>query len=336
MRRKPSYTTTFTHSYISGCGVDSAAVRLNGVVLGYVHFDLKSMDHLAASPGYVDSADITALSGAIGSRADSAHCFDYNDSGYVDSGDVTFLAGHVGHAAPSPPSSKPSFSSAQVSFTPWQNGERLNVDVNLNEAAGALAAALVIRPDSDMIRYADSSGETGRGDVYSVDLIDEGGPKVVIILLNGALESASEKILTLEFDVLDPGTRENPTAYLQLEYGDMCADDRVFSVSTSGKPARSTTVAPTVTQLHPNVPNPFNPITTIEYSLSHPGDVSLKVYDVSGRLVRTLVVGWHPAGNYHTQWNGVNDAGARMASGIYIYRMQAGDFDHARKLVLLK
>lgn len=80
-----------------------------------------------------------------------------------------------------------------------------------------------------------------------------------------------------------------------------------------------------------NYPNPFNPITSINYSLSHPGDVTLIIYNLLGEEIATLVDDYRPAGEHTAVWKASN-----MASGIYFYRLQADDFIHTRKMVLLK
>ena len=88
--------------------------------------------------------------------------------------------------------------------------------------------------------------------------------------------------------------------------------------------------------LSQNMPNPFNPKTTIAFSLSTPSDVVLEIFDVAGRKVTTLVDGQLPAGPYNAEWNGYSDGGERVASGVYFYRLTAGDRETSRKMVLLK
>jgi len=87
-----------------------------------------------------------------------------------------------------------------------------------------------------------------------------------------------------------------------------------------------------------NYPNPFNPSTTIRFSLREKSPVTLKIYDARGRLVRTLVRGdVRAAGVTHTlQWDGRNDAGQVVSSGVYFYRLEAPGFSQTRKMVLLK
>jgi hypothetical protein len=89
--------------------------------------------------------------------------------------------------------------------------------------------------------------------------------------------------------------------------------------------------------LHQNVPNPFNPTTSISYDVpAGGGDVVLAVYDVSGRLVKSLVDAREPAGTRTVRWDGTDRRGQSVASGIYFYRMRAGSYVETRKMLLLK
>ena len=85
-----------------------------------------------------------------------------------------------------------------------------------------------------------------------------------------------------------------------------------------------------------NYPNPFNPVTTIDYSLKEAGNVNLRIYNVAGQLVRTLVDGNVAAGEFSTKWYGRNDAGQSVSSGVYFYKLVAKDFTMTKKMVLLK
>ena len=84
------------------------------------------------------------------------------------------------------------------------------------------------------------------------------------------------------------------------------------------------------------LPNPFNPSTTIRYTVASGGPVDITVYDVSGRRIRSLVNGHAPAGTHEVRWDGRDDDGRPVASGIYLYRFGSTGFTETRKLVLLK
>lgn len=91
-----------------------------------------------------------------------------------------------------------------------------------------------------------------------------------------------------------------------------------------------------ITGLAQNYPNPFNRQTTISYELSSFAEVTLTVFDQVGRHVVTLVRANQPAGMYRIDWDGRDDAGRQMASGVYLYRLQAGAFEETRKMVLVR
>ena len=97
---------------------------------------------------------------------------------------------------------------------------------------------------------------------------------------------------------------------------------------------------PTDFRLTQNYPNPFNPTTTIDYNVASNGFVSLKVYDVMGRLVKTLINNqWTVAGNtsgYKVVWNGLDDTGQKVSAGLYIYRLESGVMSTSNKMILLK
>ena len=85
-----------------------------------------------------------------------------------------------------------------------------------------------------------------------------------------------------------------------------------------------------------NYPNPFNPETVIGYRVSGEGSVELVVFAAAGQRIRTLVAGHHAPGSYQVRWDGRDQAGTAAASGIYLYRLRAGNFQQQRRLTLLK
>ena len=93
-------------------------------------------------------------------------------------------------------------------------------------------------------------------------------------------------------------------------------------------------VVPADVVLRQNVPNPFNPATTIVFALPEPGRVRLEVFDVGGRRVRTLVDAERPAGEHRVDWDGRDARGRRVSSGVYFYKLDAGSTARVRKMVL--
>ena len=100
-------------------------------------------------------------------------------------------------------------------------------------------------------------------------------------------------------------------------------------------------VVPDETALHANYPNPFNPETWIPYQLSEASNVTVSIYSVDGKLVRTLALGHQPAGVYRSRsralhWDGKNALGEPVASGVYFYTLTTGDFTATRKMLIRK
>jgi flagellar hook assembly protein FlgD len=94
---------------------------------------------------------------------------------------------------------------------------------------------------------------------------------------------------------------------------------------------------PRAIDLEQNVPNPFNPTTTIGYTIANPGRVRLRVYNTAGVRVRTLVDREHESpGRFEARWEGTDDAGRRVATGVYLYRLETAGQQVTKKMVLLK
>jgi hypothetical protein len=85
-----------------------------------------------------------------------------------------------------------------------------------------------------------------------------------------------------------------------------------------------------------NYPNPFNPVTTICFALPKQSLVTIYVFNISGQRVATLARGRMEAGEYSIQWDGLDDGGESVTTGVYFYRLHAGDFVQTRKMLLLK
>jgi S-formylglutathione hydrolase FrmB len=141
------------------------------------------------------------------------------------------------------------------------------------------------------------------------------GDKLEVVVKDQSGEIASE---TIPYTVTAETIRQ---AFLPITLKDV------------GKPHRSL--------LLQNYPNPFNPETWIPYQLREPAEVVIRIYDATGRLVRTLDLGHRKAG-YHLSrtraayWNGHNDAGEKVASNIYFYQLRAGDFSATRRMLIVK
>ena len=93
---------------------------------------------------------------------------------------------------------------------------------------------------------------------------------------------------------------------------------------------------PNIFVFHQNYPNPFNPITLLEYDLPKDELVNITIYDMKGRMVKTLIDGLQSAGYKSVQWNATNYRNEPVSAGVYLYSIEAGDFRQTKKMVLLK
>ena len=130
---------------------------------------------------------------------------------------------------------------------------------------------------------------------------------------------------------------ENMDIRLQDETGKIVntelksGEDIVISDATIQKLMVTGELTPAVYSLEQNYPNPFNPLTTISFSIPSSGFTSIKVYDILGNEVATLVNEEKAAGNYEVNFNASN-----LSSGVYLYRLQAKDFTELKKMILLR
>ncbi len=110
-----------------------------------------------------------------------------------------------------------------------------------------------------------------------------------------------------------------------------------FNLSSTGVPEVAlSSAAPPVNRLFPSHPNPFRSLTTFGYSVAEEAPVSLRVFDVTGRRVATVVDQRQTPGVYRIEWDGRGDSGQRIANGVFFYRLTVGDWTRTRQVVKLK
>ena len=149
--------------------------------------------------------------------------------------------------------------------------------------------------------------------------------------------AAPSAIAINDLDLLDPTMVQAWITQAQIE------DDGsiTFQQGIATLERLLTLFIPEETALLHNYPNPFNPETWIPYQLAEPAEITLTIHAVNGTLVRTLALGYQPAGIYQTRtraayWDGKNQIGEPVASGIYFYTLTAGDFNATRKMLIRK
>nr|MBN2278929.1 T9SS type A sorting domain-containing protein [candidate division Zixibacteria bacterium] len=157
-------------------------------------------------------------------------------------------------------------------------------------------------------------------------------------------------IANLVFTVDDPDVEaielntielENPNHSLMLVYNDDNNEAAYVvpefnGVSVNLQSAAQDELLPMSFSLKQNAPNPFNPQTRIDYDLPQATNVNLDIFNVLGQKVKTVVNEFQEAGSKSVIWDGRDDGGVSVASGIYFYRLNAGDYNETRKMMMLK
>lgn len=126
-------------------------------------------------------------------------------------------------------------------------------------------------------------------------------------------------------------------AYLIIQSDDPNAPVTNVSLMASATPVSNEDgISPVITQLGANYPNPFNPTTTISFSLKESGPVTINIYNILGQKVKTLLSAKTQAGHHNLIWNGKDDNNLNVASGVYFYKMQSREYTNTRKMILMK
>lgn len=205
--------------------------------------------------------------------------------------------------------------SFESSFTNTELIDYSGYDTDSNELLKTSPQALVVADDDNGLLSASvfctETGENGSGIILSLKFKGEYGTPFDLVFQNILANTSDGDVIPLE-------------AY---------SDSVRIIASMDTAPAVS---SPDQFELCANYPNPFNPSTTIEYKLPSMVCVKIKVFNAMGHKVKTLVSTEQHAGHYSVIWDAKNDDGIPVASGLYYYSIQAGDFQHTRKMLYLK
>lgn len=186
-------------------------------------------------------------------------------------------------------------------------------------------------------------GNAGRASQYDVRYhtqpITEQNWSAAIQVEDEPVPSASGTTESLTIDDLSPGT----TYYFAIKAADEVPNwsvlSNVFSATTlpfSLDIDEEEDIVPAGFELSQNFPNPFNPSTKIVYSVPIHSRIQINIYSLQGRLVKMLVDGSRSPGRYTVSWNGTDNEGKRVASGVYFCRLAAGEFTESRKMMLIQ
>jgi hypothetical protein len=240
-------------------------------------------------------------------------------------------------------------------------------DINDDYKAQTRRDDVAVTGESHLVILDGISGEVQEGDILrayannelvgSINIIDEHlmGIRPIDLVAHGSVDLSAydgpvlhgydegDRIELRLFSIEDQGELKVISTLDYDTYAtaiDADGDEIRIPMSFGSVEVRNESAIPTDFRLTQNYPNPFNPTTTIDYNVASTGFVSLKVYDVMGRLVKTLVDNqWTVAGQtsgYSVMWNGLDDGGQKVSAGLYIYRLQSGSMSTSNKMILLK
>ena len=190
----------------------------------------------------------------------------------------------------------------------------------------------------DLVLVASNFGKTGK------NVADVNGDSVVnikdLVRVAGALVNDATAPAAWRHDLEIALTRAEVRRWLQ-KARQINLTDPAFQRGVVILDQLLTVLTPKETALLPNYPNPFNPETWIPYQLAEPANVTVSIHSADGKLVRTLGLGNQPMGIYESRnravyWDGKNQFGESVASGIYFYTLSAGEFAATRKLLIRK
>ena len=233
---------------------------------------------------------------------------------------------------------------ANSGFSPGQLGFPFSVTFNINGEIKPLGDVVAIDTDLARITEDNASWSVANGDTLVITVNAEGSGLDVMADVS-ALDTTrpypiqfipnGNGVYTLEMVIGTDNIASNGSKIILITTKDELGNEKKL-ILTGILDNRTY-----LTELLPNYPNPFNPETWIPYRLKEETDVTLTIYDVSGRVVRRFALGHQRAGAYETRdkavyWDGTNDFGESVSAGIYFYNLSAGDYTQTRKATILK
>jgi len=255
---------------------------------------------------------------------------DFNGNGFVDIGDLQDIVNFILEIIVLPqgsPEGPPVV--VELLRTGAPSGGFISVPLYMELPTEASAVQFEIRYNSDNLNCTGLvPGEMASNMAIDYNVTDKAIKCVIYNLGGGDFGPASGELVELEFELA--GFDFDPVSDVTI------SEFSIVNPSADFMPVEVKGQLPERFALNQNYPNPFNAATNISFSLPEAGQVKLQVYDLLGRSVVTLHEGFLQAGSHTIVWDGRSAAGLDLASGVYFYRLQAGDFDKTKKMLLVK
>jgi len=260
---------------------------------------------------------------------------DANNDGAITSEDIYYIMYYINYGTwPISPSSSPSANLALNTITYASKG-LIDIPITLFNTSKVNTIELYFIYDPKLIDYQSFKQEMiSSGYFVNANELSAGHAKFIFASSSAQKGNILPGNIYLRFIKGDPAIGSELNTQYSINGGPL-QNGPTIVFGVTGVDQRTGNI-PATFSVSQNYPNPFNPSTVINYNLPKSSFVSIKVYDMLGRVVKTLVNSDQPAGSYYIQWNGDNNLGEHVASGAYIYRVMAGNNAVVKKMLLLK
>jgi phosphodiesterase/alkaline phosphatase D-like protein len=291
--------------------------------------------------GEVDIWDVAVVAAIFGVAEEYDPAIDLSGNGEVDIWDVAEIAAVFGQSVSKPagePAQPGINAAAEIAMQhELQEHGQVRMSAIISQVSQLVGFQMTLRFDTEEYQFLgmeegnflDNTG--GNALISHVDM-EDGQIHVYGILLGThpeELPSGEGALVSVIFQSLGTGAQDIQVENIKLLDGGGLMN--VLGNANVESPA-----VPDDYALLPNYPNPFNPTTTVRFSMPEAGKVKLVVFNILGQRVKTLIDGELEAGFHQLMWNATNNNGLKVASGVYLYRIEAGSFVKTRKMLLLK
>ncbi|MFO7447654.1 MAG: FlgD immunoglobulin-like domain containing protein [Ignavibacteriaceae bacterium] len=264
--------------------------------------------------------------GLFNANADLDHNVDIWDVIQIN---LYITLGHYNHNIPFIPTN-----SAVVYFAPQVQNNSVDIPITVQNAANVISAEVTLNYDPAKISFDDFATEIGtEGNFIHAAEVSPGTAKFTYASFSYATQDFTAGKVKLKFNDGEVPSDAKITSKYSINDGEE-VDGPEITFGVTG--VEDQNIVPAGFEVAQNYPNPFNPATTIKFGIPEASFVSVKIYDMLGNEVKTLVSEEKSAGTYNVSWNGKNNSGIGVSSGTYIYKISAGNNVQSMKMILMK
>lgn len=342
-----TFETKLRHMAVSGTGIDTLTVTLNGHPLDQRPIvQRRGFDY--SGDGLVNVIDYATFAADYPSPTKPFKArSDFNNDGKVDVQDFASYGAHhshqksfsgLGYVGSSQPESPAVVALRFEEEDPLLGHRRLRAVVSMENAGVFQATLITLKNDNPKFRFVEwHPNEAYAQSTMATDLSKDGQDVIMIGAMGSKImESNWVELGYFDIEVVSDEPLDPKKGDFELITAEILAMDGAAQNVPKTNSRRDYSAPVYRNELRQNYPNPFNPTTTIAFSLERASQAEIKIFDVRGALVKTLVNDQRQKGNHRVTWTGDNNQGGYVASGVYFYRLTAGKFRATKKMVLLR